>query len=66
MIIGAATEVPRNSGQPPAPVNLERVMSDNAQEFRYYNTQRAHTARWTKGRTPEQVLGKAEQWHKTR
>jgi transposase InsO family protein len=38
-------------------LDLERYL-------RYYNTQRAHTGRWTKGRTPEQVLGKAKQWHK--
>jgi transposase InsO family protein len=28
----------------------------------YYNTDRAHTGRITKGRTPEQVLGKAKMW----
>lgn len=28
----------------------------------YYNTDRAHTGRWTNGRTPEQVLGKAKLW----
>jgi hypothetical protein len=32
----------------------------------YYNTERAHTGRWTKGRTPEAVLGKAKLWHKKR
>jgi transposase InsO family protein len=32
----------------------------------YYNTERAHTGRWTKGRTPEAVLGKAKLWHKNR
>jgi hypothetical protein len=26
----------------------------------YYNTDRAHTGRWTKGRTPEEVIGKGE------
>jgi transposase InsO family protein len=30
--------------------------------LRYYNTDRAHTGRLTKGRTPEQVLGKAKMW----
>ena len=34
--------------------------------LRYYNTERAHTCRWTKGRTPEEVLGKAKLWHKNR
>ena len=29
---------------------------------RYYNTDRAHTGRWTKGRTPEQVIGKVKMW----
>jgi hypothetical protein len=29
---------------------------------RYYNTDRAHTGRWTNGRTPDQVLGKAAMW----
>jgi transposase InsO family protein len=29
-----------------------------------YNTERAHTGRWTKGRTPDEVLGKAKLWHK--
>jgi len=28
----------------------------------YYNTDRAHTGRWTKGRTPEQVIGKVKMW----
>ena len=30
--------------------------------LRYYNTDRAHTGRWTKGRTPEAVLGKVKMW----
>jgi transposase InsO family protein len=30
--------------------------------LRYYNTDRAHTGRYTRGRTPEQVLGKAKMW----
>lgn len=28
----------------------------------YYNTDRAHTGRWNKGRTPEQVIGKNKIW----
>jgi transposase InsO family protein len=36
-------------------LDLERYL-------RYYNTDRAHTGRWTKGRTPEQVIGKAKMW----
>ena len=28
----------------------------------YYNSDRAHTGRWTRGRTPESVLGKAKIW----
>jgi hypothetical protein len=28
----------------------------------YYNTDRAHTGRWAKGRTPEEVLGKVKIW----
>lgn len=28
----------------------------------YYNTDRAHTGRWTKGRTTEQVIGKVKMW----
>lgn len=28
----------------------------------YYNTDRAHTGRWTQGRTPEQVIGKVKMW----
>jgi hypothetical protein len=36
-------------------LDLERYL-------RYYNTERAHTGRWTNGRTPEQVLGQAKLW----
>ena len=36
-------------------LDLERYL-------RYYNTDRAHTGRWTKGRTPEEVIGKAKMW----
>ena len=35
-------------------------------DLRYYNTERAHTGRWTRGRTPNEVLGKAKLWQKTR
>jgi transposase InsO family protein len=38
-------------------LDLERYL-------RYYNTQRAHTSRWTKGRTPEAVLKEGQLWHK--
>jgi transposase InsO family protein len=38
-------------------LDLERYL-------RYYNTERAHTGRWTKGRTPDEVLGKAKLWQK--
>ena len=30
--------------------------------LRYYNDERAHTGRWTKGRIPAEVLGKAKIW----
>jgi transposase InsO family protein len=36
-------------------LDLERYL-------RYYNTDRAHTGRWNKGRTPEEILGKAKMW----
>ncbi|HEX2274435.1 MAG TPA: DDE-type integrase/transposase/recombinase [Acidimicrobiales bacterium] len=36
-------------------LDLERYL-------RYYNEDRAHTGRWTRGRTPEEVLGKAKMW----
>ena len=32
----------------------------------YYNTDRAHTGRWTRGRTPEQVIGKEKMWARRR
>ena len=37
---------------------------DLAQYLHYYNTDRAHTGRWNRGRTPEQVLGKPKMWPK--
>jgi Integrase core domain len=40
-------------------LDLERYL-------RSYNTEGAHTGRWTRGRTPEAVLGKAKLWHKKR
>jgi transposase InsO family protein len=40
-------------------LDLERYLRD-------YNTEPAHTSRWTRGRTPEAVLGKAKLWHKNR
>ena len=40
-------------------LDLERYL-------RYYNTERAHTGRWTRGRTPEAVLGKAKLWQNKR
>jgi hypothetical protein len=40
-------------------LDLERYL-------RYYNTERAHTGRWTRGRTPEAVLGKAKPWQRKR
>jgi transposase InsO family protein len=36
-------------------LDLERYL-------RYYNADRAHTGRWNKGRTPEEVLGKQKMW----
>ena len=30
--------------------------------LRYYNSDRAHTGRWTRRRTPESVIGKAKVW----
>ena len=45
--------------QPGLRLDLERYL-------RYDNTERAHNGRWTKGRTPHEVLGKAKLWHKKR
>ena len=44
--------IPRYTG---LRIDLDRYL-------RYYNTDRAHTGRWTKGRTPEEVLGKVKMW----
>jgi hypothetical protein len=38
-------------------LDLERYL-------RYYNTERAYTGRWTRGRTPDEVLGKAKLWQR--
>jgi transposase InsO family protein len=40
-------------------LDLERYL-------RYDNTERSHTGRWTRGRTPEEVLGKAKLWQRKR
>jgi transposase InsO family protein len=40
-------------------LDLERYL-------RSYNTERAHSGHWTKGRTPDEVLGKAKLWQKKR
>ena len=48
--------IPKQTG---LQLDLERYL-------RYYNTERAHTGRWTRGRTPEAVLGKAKLWQKNR
>jgi hypothetical protein len=37
---------------------------DLERHLRYDNTERAHTGRWIHGRTPDEVLGKAELWQK--
>jgi transposase InsO family protein len=48
--------IPKQTG---LKLDLERYL-------RYYNTERAHSGRWTKGRTPDEVLGKAKLWQKKR
>ena len=48
--------IPKQTG---LQLDLERYL-------RYYNTERAHTSRWTRGPTPDEVLGKAKLWHKKR
>lgn len=35
---------------------------DLKEYLRYYNYDRAHTGRWTRGRTPDQVIGKNKIW----
>jgi hypothetical protein len=44
----------------------DRLKLDLERYLRYYNTERAHTGRWTRGRTPAEVLGKAKLWQKKR
>jgi transposase InsO family protein len=43
----------------PSLTGLER---DLKRYLHYYNHDRVHTGRWTKGRTPDQVLGTAKLW----
>lgn len=38
------------------------LQRDLERYLRYYNTDRAHTGRWTRGRTPDTVLGKRKMW----
>lgn len=40
------------------------LRKDLVEYLRYYNTDRSHTGRWNKGRTPEQVIGKNKIWDK--
>lgn len=35
---------------------------DLVEYLRYYNTDRAHHGRWTRGKTPEEVIGKPKVW----
>jgi transposase InsO family protein len=42
--------------------NITGLREELRRYLRYYNTDRAHTGRWTRGRTPEQVIGKAKMW----
>jgi len=35
---------------------------DRVHYLRYYNQDRAHTGRWNRGRTLDQILGKAKIW----
>jgi hypothetical protein len=39
---------------------------DPGRYLHYYNTERAHTGCWAHGRTPDEVLEKAKQWHNKR
>lgn len=38
------------------------LQRDLEQYLTYYNTDRVHHGRWTKGRIPEEVIGKAKVW----
>jgi transposase InsO family protein len=42
--------------------NYTGLRIDLDRYLHYYNTDRAHTGRWTRGRTPEAVLGKVKMW----
>jgi hypothetical protein len=42
-----------------------RLRLDLERYLRYYNTERAHTGRWIRSRTPDEVLGKAKLWHQS-
>jgi hypothetical protein len=42
--------------------NITGLREERRRYLRYYNTDRAHTGRCTRGRTPEQVTGKAKMW----
>ena len=46
--------------------NQTGLRLDLERYLHYYNTERAHTGRWTRGRTLEAVLGKAKLWHNNR
>ena len=35
---------------------------DPERHLAYYNWDRGHNARWTRGRTPEEVIGKVKVW----
>ena len=48
--------IPKQTGLRP---DLERYL-------RHDNPERAHTGRWTPWPDPDEVLGKAKLWHKTR
>jgi hypothetical protein len=48
--------------RPASPAQHHRPTRRTRRYLRYYNTHRAHTGRWTRGRTPEQVIGKAKMW----
>jgi transposase InsO family protein len=52
----ARSLIPKQTG---LRLDLERYLRSD-------NTERAHTGRWTNGRTPEAVLGKAKLWHNRR
>jgi hypothetical protein len=67
---GSSRQSWTSAGSPPLRATSSRKQTglrlDLERYLRYYNTDRAHTGRWTRGRTPEAVLGKAKLWHKNR